>query len=162
MNNVRIVASLALCAALLGGCGSSNQNSQVADARSGSADGMNGQSTRGGENLAAGGGCRVEAVYFDYDSSNLDQRSRDTLAQDARCLQQQSAGAQITGMADPRGTEEYNLALGEGRARTVHRYLTQLGVDEQRATFRSMGEEMATGEDEAGWARDRRADVEVR
>ena len=90
-------------------------------------------------------------------------RTRDALDANARCLRAKpSLAITVVGMTDPRGTEEYNLALGEGRARTVHRYLTQLGVDEQRATFRSMGEEMATGEDEAGWARDRRADVEVR
>ncbi|HEY8432102.1 MAG TPA: OmpA family protein, partial [Sandaracinaceae bacterium] len=63
---------------------------------------------------------------------------------------------------DPRGTEEYNLALGERRARAVQSYLQNLGIDASRIHASSMGEEMASGTDEASWARDRRVDFHER
>jgi peptidoglycan-associated lipoprotein len=66
--------------------------------------------------------------------------------------------AQLTGMTDPRGTEEYNLALGERRAQSAQQYLKSLGTDGSLSVS-SMGEEMASGSDEAGWARDRRVDI---
>ena len=62
-------------------------------------------------------------------------------------------------MTDPRGTEEYNLALGDRRARMAANYLIALGARADRVDVRSVGEEQASGTDEAGWARDRRADV---
>jgi peptidoglycan-associated lipoprotein len=61
-------------------------------------------------------------------------------------------------MTDPRGTEEYNLALGERRAQAVTRYLSALGV-ESSLKARSVGEEMAAGDEDQGWARDRRAEL---
>jgi peptidoglycan-associated lipoprotein len=101
-------------------------------------------------------------VYFAYDSSDLDSRARSSLEASARCLQQRGATARVTGMTDPRGTEEYNLALGDRRARSVKQYLTNLGVDPSRLDVRSVGEEHAAGEDEHGWAQDRRAEIEMR
>ena len=163
MNTLRIASTLAVCTALLVGCGSSQQNRRADDARSGSDERDRLASTRGGENLASGSdACSIQHVYFDYDSSNLDERSRRTLDSDAQCLQQRNQGARVTGMTDPRGTEEYNLALGEGRARSVARYLNMVGVEEQRVSIRSVGEESATGQEESGWARDRRAEIETR
>ena len=64
-------------------------------------------------------------------------------------------GLLLTGAADPRGTEEYNIALGERRGQSVRSYLVSLGMNSGRISVTSVGEEMATGSDEAGWARDR-------
>ncbi len=163
-STLRLASTLAVCTALLIGCGSSQQNERADGANSGSDQRNRGAQTQGGENLASAGSgnCAIQAVYFDYDSSNLDERSRRTLDGDAQCLQQRGAGARVTGMTDPRGTEEYNLALGEGRARSVARYLTMVGVEEQRVSIHSVGEESATGIDESGWSRDRRAEIETR
>lgn len=105
--------------------------------------------------------CSLSAVYFGYDSSELEGSARSTLESNARCIQERDIPrVRATGHCDPRGTEEYNLALGERRARTVQTFLGNLGVDRSRITTRSMGEEMARGTDEASWARDRRVELE--
>src|SRR5262249_37070238 len=107
----------------------------------------------------ASGPCQLESVYFDFDSSNLDQSSRDKLSQVAACIKQRSFKAvHMTGLTDPRGTEEYNLALGDRRAQSAKKYLQSLGVPASLSAS-SMGEEQATGSDESGWARDRRVDL---
>jgi peptidoglycan-associated lipoprotein len=105
-------------------------------------------------------GCSLEAVYFDFDSSNLDQGSRDKLSQAAACMKQRSMKAvHLTGLTDPRGTDEYNLALGDRRAQSAKKYLQSLGVQAQMSAS-SMGKEMATGSDEGGWSKDRRVDLQ--
>jgi peptidoglycan-associated lipoprotein len=104
-------------------------------------------------------GCNLEPVYFEFDSSNLDTASRDKLSQAASCIKQQRVGSvQMTGMTDSRGTEEYNLALGDRRAQAAKKYLESLGV-QSRLSATSMGEENATGTDESGWSRDRRVEM---
>lgn len=106
--------------------------------------------------------CELSPAYYDYDSSTLSDSARDQLSRDATCLRQRGArGAHLTGLTDPRGTEEYNLALGERRAQSAQQYLKSLGV-EGEVTFSSMGEELATGTEEAGWARDRRVDLKFK
>ena len=67
----------------------------------------------------------------------------------------------LIGRTDPRGTEEYNLALGDRRAQSAQKYLGSLGPN-AKLTHSSMGEEQATGTDETGWARDRRVDLQER
>ena len=67
----------------------------------------------------------------------------------------------MTGLTDPRGTEEYNLALGDRRAQSAKKYLESLGVDAS-LTASSMGEELATGSEESSWSRDRRVDFQER
>jgi peptidoglycan-associated lipoprotein len=73
-----------------------------------------------------------------------------------------SSEVALTGLTDPRGTEEYNLALGERRAQSVRDYLERLGVTSAKVRARSTGEENATGTDESSWSRDRRCQVEAR
>jgi peptidoglycan-associated lipoprotein len=102
--------------------------------------------------------CTLEPIYFEFDSSNLDTASRDKLSQAAACIKQRASSVQLTGMTDPRGTEEYNLALGDRRAQAAKKYLESLGVP-SRLSATSMGEEMATGTDENGYMRDRRVDL---
>ena len=76
------------------------------------------------------------------------------------CTQERNpSGVTLTGHADPRGTEEYNLVLSENRARGVQRYLNSLGF-RGSVQIVGRGEEMASGSDEASWARDRRVDIE--
>ena len=160
----QLASTLAFSVALLAvGCSSSQNAENGADdgAGTGSAQNSGGRSTSGGEDLAAGS-CQVDSVYFAYDSSELDGRARTTLERNATCINQRRASAQVTGMTDPRGTEEYNLALGDRRARTVSGYMSNLGVDGGRVANRSMGEEMASGENESGWATDRRAQIDLR
>ena len=67
----------------------------------------------------------------------------------------------LAGHADERGTREYNLALGQRRGEAVADYLRTLGVDSNRLTVRSYGEErpVALGSNEASWAKNRRVEI---
>jgi peptidoglycan-associated lipoprotein len=106
--------------------------------------------------------CELASAYFDLDSSTLSDSARDQMSRNATCLRsRQGRGVHVTGTCDPRGTEEYNLALGERRAQAAQQYLKSLGVDGE-ITVSSMGEELATGSDESGWARDRRVDFKFK
>jgi peptidoglycan-associated lipoprotein len=68
----------------------------------------------------------------------------------------------LVGRADPRGTVEYNDALGERRASNVASFLTNTGISRDRIEVTSRGKLDAVGRDEAGWAIDRRVDVILR
>jgi peptidoglycan-associated lipoprotein len=108
-------------------------------------------------------GCQLQAVYFGYDSSNLESSARDVIAKNAQCVREKSMpGVRITGHTDNRGTEEYNLALGERRARSVEQYMSSLGVEKGKLSSSSVGEEMSRGEDESGMAQDRKAEFTSR
>lgn len=108
-------------------------------------------------------GCQLETVYFAFDSSNLESSARDLIARNAQCVREKNmSGVRITGHTDPRGTEEYNLALGDRRARSVEQYMTSLGVERGKITTTSMGEELARGEDESGWGQDRKVEFTQR
>ena len=106
--------------------------------------------------------CHLDKVHFDFNSSDLSPASRAILDKVAQCLQQQGAvRVKIEGFCDERGTEEYNLALGERRASMVEQYLQQLGV--QRVSTVSYGKEdpICTQNTEACWKRNRRAEFDV-
>jgi peptidoglycan-associated lipoprotein len=105
------------------------------------------------------GPCNLDTIYFGFDSSTLENSARDAIAKNAQCVRDRGmASVKITGFTDPRGTEEYNLALGDRRARAVEQYMNSLGVDKKGLSTASMGEEMSRGEDESGWAQDRRVE----
>ncbi len=104
-------------------------------------------------------GCELQTVFFGYDSDNLEASARSTLQANARCLKDRGlAQFRVTGHADPRGTEEYNMALGDRRAAAVAKYLQTLGLQKKSILTSSAGEEMASGTDESSWARDRKVD----
>jgi peptidoglycan-associated lipoprotein len=99
-------------------------------------------------------------VFFDFDKADLSAGSRDTLANDAKLLKAAS-GVKIVveGHCDERGTNEYNLGLGERRANAVKNYLVSLGISASRIKTISYGEEkaFAMGHNEAAWKQNRRA-----
>ncbi|HSG38768.1 MAG TPA: peptidoglycan-associated lipoprotein Pal, partial [Thermoanaerobaculia bacterium] len=103
-------------------------------------------------------------VYFDYDESGLSDDTRDKLARNADLLKS-NPQFQITieGHADSRGTNEYNLALGERRSIAVRDYMSSLGVAGDRLRTISYGEERpACGEDEEScWSQNRRAHMVI-
>ncbi|HJK99116.1 MAG TPA: OmpA family protein [Polyangiaceae bacterium LLY-WYZ-14_1] len=106
--------------------------------------------------------CQVRAVRFAFDEATLTPDARNALEANARCIRERDAReVTLVGHADPRGTEEYNLALGERRARAVEGFLRSLGLGGAEVSVGSMGEELARGEDEPGWARDRRVEIET-
>ncbi|MFZ2950496.1 MAG: peptidoglycan-associated lipoprotein Pal [Desulfuromonadaceae bacterium] len=106
-----------------------------------------------------------EAVYFDFDKSDLRQDARDVLSKNAAIILKSLADAkiQIEGHCDERGSAEYNLALGERRAISSLKYLTTLGVKAENLSIISYGKEKpaVVGSDEAAWAKNRRAEFVV-
>ncbi len=99
-------------------------------------------------------------VYFDYDESTLSDDTRQKLSRNADLLKSQPQfSVTIEGHADSRGTNEYNLALGERRANAVRDYLASLGVAANRVRTISYGEErpVCTEEVESCWSQNRRA-----
>ncbi|MBV6522683.1 MAG: hypothetical protein MNPFHGCM_02831 [Gemmatimonadaceae bacterium] len=107
----------------------------------------------------------IEAkVFFDYDQSDLSASSRATLDAKLPVLRANPGmRLRIAGHADDRGSDEYNLALGQRRAAAVKRYLTDQGVDAGRLDVISYGEERPAmeGENEEAWRQNRRAEFEI-
>lgn len=101
-----------------------------------------------------------DIVYFTTDSSDLTPEAQQTLAAQARWLQQYPQYTiTIEGHADERGTREYNIALGARRATTVRNYLAQNGINGQRIRTISFGKErpVAVCNDISCWSQNRRA-----
>ena len=101
----------------------------------------------------------INDVFFAYDSFDLDDASMRTLAQNARVLKDHAdVVLMVEGHCDERGTVEYNLALGEKRAKAVRDYLKSLGVGDAQLRVTSYGENkpFATGSTEEAWAQNRR------
>ena len=107
----------------------------------------------------------LDLVYFDYDRWNLREDARRTLKENAREIQSFSGGGTlvIEGHCDERGSEEYNLALGDRRAAAVARYLEDLGVSGSRLRTVSFGESKpaAAGHDESAWRVNRRSEIRI-
>jgi peptidoglycan-associated lipoprotein len=100
------------------------------------------------------------AVYFDYDSAALRADARATLDSDAAWLKKFKTAKILTeGHCDERGTEEYNLALGEKRAKAAQDYLVSAGIAPDRIKIISYGKSQPInpGHDESAWQMNRRA-----
>jgi len=105
-----------------------------------------------------------EAVYFDYDKSDLKPAARATLEKKAAWLRSNPQfKLKVEGHCDERGTVEYNLALGERRAKSAVKYLNALGISGDRMTTVSYGEEKPAdpGHNEAAWSKNRRDDFKL-
>ena len=99
-------------------------------------------------------------VYFDFDQSTVSSEFADVLEAHAKYLNANpSASVTIEGHADERGTPEYNIALGERRAKSVETYLENLGVSPSQLSTVSYGEEkpLVKGRNESAFAKNRRA-----
>jgi peptidoglycan-associated lipoprotein len=99
-------------------------------------------------------------VYFDFDRYDVRAGDKGTLDENAKWLKtNQGALLLIEGHADERGTNEYNLALGERRAKATRDYLVSVGIDAGRITVISYGEERPTCTEKAEpcWSKNRRA-----
>ena len=111
-------------------------------------------------NDPSGEGGPLADVYFEYDQARLSDEARAVLEKHALWLQNhRSAKVAIEGHCDERGTVDYNLALGEQRARATRDYLVSLGVAGDRLTTVSYGKErpLDAASNEAAWAKNRRA-----
>jgi peptidoglycan-associated lipoprotein len=105
-----------------------------------------------------------ETIYFDLDSYVLRQDARDALTKNSQwMLKTASSKVRLEGNCDERGSDEYNLALGEKRAKAAKSYLVALGVPAERLDTISYGKEkpVDSGHNEAAWAKNRRVDFVI-
>ncbi len=117
-----------------------------------------------GENAGAGDlgapSQELQTVYFPFDSSVLSPEAVSALKQNANFLRDNpTVNAQVEGHCDERGTVEYNLALGERRAKAAASRLKKLGIAAARVSTISYGKERPQdpGHDETAWSKNRRA-----
>ena len=106
----------------------------------------------------------LKKVYFDFDSYDLSPAARNSLQQNMEFMNKNSAAlVRIEGNCDERGSAEYNLALGEKRAKSAMQYLVTLGVPEKRLSVISYGKERPAvqGNDESAWSKNRRDDFVI-
>ncbi|MCK5681973.1 peptidoglycan-associated lipoprotein Pal, partial [bacterium] len=106
-------------------------------------------------------GNKVYPIYFEFDKSELRENSRETLGELAQWMKNNpSIDIRIDGHCDERGSNEYNLALGENRAASAKKYLVYLGISPDRLETLSYGEEKPSCAEstESCWRENRRDD----
>lgn len=105
-------------------------------------------------------GCQYPTVRFDFNQSTLSAEARDGLKAVVDCLSARGGTLVVEGHCDERGTEEYNLALGDRRARAVAEFLKRLGVKSSKLDIVSKGETdpVNNASNESAWAENRRAE----
>lgn len=106
----------------------------------------------------------LQTVYFEFNSAQLTDQTKNTLKDNAEFLKKsETIEVQVEGHADERGSVQYNLALGEKRAKSVKTYLMGLGVKVKRMTTISYGKErpLTFGHDESSWSKNRRANFVI-
>jgi peptidoglycan-associated lipoprotein len=104
-------------------------------------------------------------AYFAYDSANVKPEYRKVLKKLADCFATgplKDKTMLLVGHADKRGDDNYNLALGGQRADNVKKVISTEGLSADKIETSSRGEMDSTGEDEAGWSKDRRVDVKLK
>jgi len=143
-----------------GGTGNAAPQSQVATVSLPGAVGVGNTPAAGAAGAALG-----RVVYFDFDSFVVKDEFRGLIDAHAKVLAaQRTKRLVVEGHTDDRGGREYNLALGQKRAESVAKSLALLGVQESQLEAVSFGKErpVAEGQDEAAWARNRRAELKDR
>lgn len=132
----------------------SGTGSEFDDAGAGQGDGSD-------SSMNAGSG--IAPIYFDLDQSDIKPQFESVLEAAAATLKSSGGSAVIEGHCDERGSDEYNVALGERRAVAVRRYLYNLGVPVSQLSVVSYGEARpaVSGTGEAAWALNRRAEIKL-
>ena len=108
---------------------------------------------------------KLESIYFDFDKYVIKPEFRDALKRNAEWLRENpNAKVVVEGNCDERGTNEYNMALGQRRADAAAKYLMDLGIAKDRVSTVSFGEEkpICTESNEACWSKNRRDDFRVK
>lgn len=161
MKRLQVVVPALLCVSILTltGCGK-KANTDAAMKTDAATESLDSKGTGISEGRTSEG---MLPVYFDFDSSEIkaDQTSRTQV--NADFINKGTVNVRIEGNCDPRGTNEYNMALGERRAQSAKKALVGLGVAESKLTTVSYGEErlLLHGEDEMSWAQNRRDDFVI-
>lgn len=155
----------------MGGCGGSDEPINPG-MTSGGGGGTSSGGGSGGEELPDLSGADLdfrpasdlEAIYFDYNRFELRPDSLEALGRNAeKIIRAGNVVIQVEGHCDERGTQEYNLALGEKRALATRQHLVRLGVAADRIITISYGEEnpVALGHAEDSWSQNRRCQFNI-
>ncbi len=190
MNVIFRLATVALAAVLLAACATKGEGMKTSPgtpppgASSGGAESQQGSEQQ--QQQTEGGGAQTAAVpgqqgfqgspldnpdselyqkvvYFDFDTSTIKDEFKPMLKAHAQYLMDHpDAHVTLEGNTDERGSREYNMALGERRAKSVYQYLTLLGVSSSQLQTVSFGEERpaALGHDEQAWSKNRRVELD--
>lgn len=175
MNRVlTIIALLAFVAAMAGCAAGPTQEDETAAADAAAADQQaagEGEQTYGAELGGAFAGSPIDdpasplskrVFYFEFDSNELSSEDREIIKAHAQYLAENpNISIVLEGHADERGSREYNMALGERRAKAVLQLLVLQGASNDQVQTISFGEErpVALGHDEAAWRLNRRAEL---
>jgi len=170
-----LVLAMVMCVAVMVGCGGKkarppedmDEMGGQGGAKTPGAAGEAGNMEEPVKPIEPGGAeaIKLNRIHFDYDKYNLDNDAITTLAENAVVLMDNpSIKIRIEGHCDDRGTEEYNLALGEKRALAARDYLVNFGIAASRISVISYGEErpLDPAETEKAWAKNRRAEFDIR
>ena len=106
----------------------------------------------------------LETIYFDFDKSDIKADQRDRMNRNARLLNDnKTVKIRLEGNCDERGTNEYNMALGDRRANSVRQFLMDYGISDSQITTISYGEErpIDPGHNEDAWAKNRRCEFKI-
>lgn len=158
----KILTILALCSTfvIVSSCSSKKKSSPVSR---NSIDTVKTAMTINGDSDSGNAGA-LSTLYFPYNSSQLESDAVDRLRDNAEFLRNNSnVHIQIEGHADERGGIQFNLALGEKRAKNVKDSLVSMGISSSRITIISFGKErpVAYGHDEDAWSANRRANFVI-
>jgi peptidoglycan-associated lipoprotein len=142
-------------------CASDNECGEGGKCTQGRCQRGSGQTPQSTSPLITGNNCTLEPIYFDFNEYSLSTEATASIDKNADCIKQTGGMKKIllTGRTDPRGTEEYNLALSDHRGQTVKDRLVRMGIDVGRFKLVARGELDSSGTEESGWAKDRRVDV---
>ena len=163
INTSRLLVTLALVLSFsFVGCSSNKKNSgdsssSVEDVVDQGSEAVNFEVNGSSDSGTAGG---LATVFFGFDSSSLGSSTRMNLDANVELMKANpDVSVQIEGHCDERGGIEYNLALGERRARAVKNYMVSMGISSSRITTISFGKEkpVSFGHDESSWSQNRRA-----
>ncbi len=161
MMNMKMVSAMAGIA-LLAACSSHNAETGAATGSGAGSMTSGGPAPGSQEDLVANVGDRV---FFAFNSSQISSDGHGTLDRQAGWLgRYPQVAVQVAGNCDDRGTEEYNLALGQRRANAARDYLVAQGVSSSRISTISYGKDRPTalGDNEEAWAQNRNAITSVR
>lgn len=169
---MRLLFTVLVIMVILGGCNKQkNTVSDAADSASlkDSSNDSKGDNSASGKTQVATGEMRqlllaLKRVHFPFDSSTLGTKARDALDDAAEKLRSiENVNLYVDGHTDARGTTEYNMSLGEQRAKAVVAYLKNSGVEPQRLSTTSFGEEnpIAEGSGTPDYALNRRVEFRI-
>ena len=162
-NKVVIIAFLAGSIAACSTTKTEDESAQSADQAGGSRQGAQDQGAISSNPFEdPSNPLSKRTVYFDFDSSEIKSADREAITAHAKYLASHpQSKVVLEGHADERGTREYNIALGERRAKSVQQFMLLQGASQSQIDVISFGEErpVALGHDESAWSLNRRVEI---